>query len=230
MCSEIRGMSLNPLSLFDVCVRSLATSNIKWKPILQLFPPYIMNHVKRSLMEWDKEYMDCPDDIHGLSVEEFVAIMNLEEIPTFVHEGQNHIVFDYFVHMQLFHSPSVRLNYCAACYVSVAKPYKFYSQNKWQDMGWMFFRLKDHWFVYDDKVCEDVLWQPQFWCSRCVTTPLFKIYDYEDCRSEHGYHLRWDPNDDSDSEDGMEYFCYDNIVGNSISDCMYEFLNKDFYD
>ena len=118
-------------------------------------------------------------------------------------------------------------------WIKVLKPY---SENLWKERGVIFTETKDHCIVDGDELLPEFLWDARNWCERCISTPLFNIFDEEDCRMFFNLHNRkrtfhfYDSDYSSDDDSDIEYCYVKQVKGNSVDNVLYQYLkkNKDF--
>ena len=161
-----------------------------------------------------------------ISTETFLHLMRLpNEVPPFAYE-RNHVIWDYYEWHQGLHLEKL----CNCCMVFESKFFEQYSANFWLENNWQFKRIQDHDVYSGEILLENLIWNRDNWCSRCITEPLWEnILDDEDCLYQYNYHLRKKRQyDDSSSEDesDIDYRRVSNVVGNRMSPSMYSVYKK----
>lgn len=166
-----------------------------------------------------------------LSTEKFLWLMGLnvkkpKKLPDFFHGNSFHVLKNYYVQMR----GGQKHNLCEFCYVCESKFYKPYSNNLWQDLGVSYTEARTHDVIRNGvTLITEVIWHPDNWCSRCITQPLFRVLDKEECMWETIFHTRkrtsnvyedgYSTNNDSDADDYVEMKF---IKGNTVPEPEYK--------
>lgn len=204
-----------------------------WLKCDEILEPEITPEAKKDAIDNVFIEMSLPIERRSpfwqLSTEKFLWLMglNLDDLPDFFHGNTYHVLKNYYVQIR----NGKPHNLCEFCYISESKFYKPYSNNVWQELGITYTKTRTHDVVRNGQVLvEDVLWNAENWCNRCITQPLFRVLDSkEDCMWETPFHNRkrtyrcyesdYSTDDDSDADDYVEMKF---IKGNTVPDEEYK--------
>ena len=239
-----------PKSLYELAkLKTRELYRFNWQVIIDDLPRSIQNELLTDWLQCDEQMPSSDEEIshilaffthryinwERLSTEEFLYIMqHPEDVPDFAFE-KNHCHLKFWTMTRPWDT-TWKKRLCEPCFVSESKFYKPWSANMWKERDVMFMKTTDHCIVDGHKLLPDFLWDPRNWCERCISTPLFTIYDEYDCRLFFDMHTRkrtfnyYDSEYSSDDDSDVEYCSVKTVKGNSVDNTLYQFLkkNKDF--
>lgn len=207
----------------------------EWLRCDEILEPEKTPETKKDAIDDVLIEMSLPEDRRNpywqLSNEKFLWLMGLDtkekdKLPDFFHGNAFHVIKNYYIQVR----NGQRHNLCEFCYVCESKFYKPYSSNLWEDLGVSYSEAKTHDVIRDGvTLIEEIIWQAENWCSRCITQPLFRVLDKDECMWETLFHNRmrtkrvyedgYSTNDDSDADDYVEMKF---IKGNTVPESEYK--------
>lgn len=231
-------MLRSPCTLRDSCIKAVkSVYRSNWSAV-EVLPRTLQDELLWSWLRCDESqplsddelaaYMDIleeSDEVwnRNFSPEEFVRLMRLPVgiCPPFAH-NVSHVIYEYIKWVK----PESKCYLCYSCYLSIAQPFLQYSKNLWELNGWEFYKMKTHEVVKGDDVLEEVIWNEENWCSRCITFSLIKaIVNYEDCLYEYDFHLKKRRYYDSSADEETDYTVPDvqeHLVGKRLSNRLFK--------
>lgn len=239
-----------PKSLFELSkLKTRDTYRFNWQVIINSLPKTIQLELLSDWLKCNEQLPSSDEELdrileffatrtirwERLSTEEFLYIMqHPEEVPDFAFE-KNHCHLKFWTMTRPWDS-EWKKRLCEPCFVSESKFYKPYSENLWKERGVIFTETRDHCIIDGDDLLSEFLWDARNWCERCISTPLFNIFDEDDCRMLFDMHTRkrtfnyYDSEYSSDDDSDVEYYYVKKVKGYSVDNVLYQFLkkNKDF--
>lgn len=145
-------------------------------------------------------------NLHPVDKHDFIMLMRLPVIfysdiwPA--HNDHGHLNFDYYEFHNNHHQEYYVL--CRPCFLKTSRPNHtdddFDYTEYWRNKNWTFFNVVTHSVVSPSEFVKNVLKAANSWCDRCILTPLFSLYNWEQCKGEsdvHNYNSDSDTTDDS---------------------------------
>lgn len=132
-----------------------------------------------------------------------------------------HLYFKYYIFIPS-NGPTRYL--CRQCFVKVSDPldyddndpqYVYGFQTYWKQKGWKFLLEIKHYGVSRNHFVNTIVKSDLSWCDRCVVMPLFKLYNWSDCKDLTQVHTRSYDYQDNDRNYEDED---DDDIGNDVSE------------
>lgn len=180
--------------------------------------------MKETSLPMEPRLFDCRyvDFQNKLNKHDFIMMTNIlpedSVVPHFWSANgiTGHVNFDYYEYW-VNSTSDVPYNLCRQCFIRSSGvdsslttddddvDYKHY----WSERGWTFFNVTSHYGCQPDEFVETVLKRESSWCDFCIFTPLFRLYDWDQCEEYTNVHDERTYDDDSsvDSEESVINTC-----------------------
>lgn len=180
--------------------------------------------MKETPLPMDPRQFDCRHlNFHTLDKRDFIMLTNIPPEDSIVPHFWSatcitgHVNFDYYEFWVGSSSScsNIPYNLCRQCFVqlSTTDDDDFDYEQYWRERGWKFYNVTSHYGCQPEKFVETVLKRETSWCDFCVLTPLFRLYDWDQCTEYTNVHEeKWIGGSDDDDDSASSVVSEESVI------------------